>query len=272
MRIALAVVVLTAVACAGGDATTTTRVPGTSDTDVTVLEVLDGDSLRLDIDGEVIEARLVGINAPERNECFADRARDAVEQLTAADPLEFRPVTNQRDQFGRVLGSLVTPGGDVGLSLVTAGLAVALDVDHPDRDALLQAESTARRDGVGLWADDACGPSSGTALSITAVEPNPPGRDEDALADEWVEITNDGDGAIELGGFVLRDESSQHRFMLPEGFELASGRSVRVRTGCGSDTAADVFWCADGPVWNNGGDLVMLLDRNGSMVAARRYP
>ncbi|NIR38769.1 MAG: lamin tail domain-containing protein [Actinobacteria bacterium] len=44
-----------------------------------------------------------------------------------------------------------------------------------------------------------------------------------------------------------------------------------MRTGCGSDGGGELHWCADGPVWSNGGDTVILQDTFGNVVAQRRY-
>jgi hypothetical protein len=48
---------------------------------------------------------------------------------------------------------------------------------------------------------------------------------------------------------------------------------VRLRTGCGVDGTADLYWCESGSaVWNNAGDTVFVLDPNGNIVATRSYP
>lgn len=68
-----------------------------------------------------------------------------------------------------------------------------------------------------------------------------------------------------MGGWVLKDESATHRYNFPSGFALGVGAEVRVFTGCGSDSATELYWCNSGAVWNNSGDTAFLLDKNGNI-------
>ena len=80
-------------------------------------------------------------------------------------------------------------------------------------------------------------------------------------------IRNDGEAAVDLSDWSLRDESTRHRFEFPS-VRLNPDERVRVRTGCGEneldDDPIELFWCdPEAPVWNNGGDTAFLLDLNG---------
>ncbi|MFH1103317.1 MAG: MBL fold metallo-hydrolase, partial [Actinomycetota bacterium] len=55
------------------------------------------------------------------------------------------------------------------------------------------------------------------------------------------------------------------------GFAIDPGAFVTIRSGCGDDTTVELFWCADGPVWNNDGDTAILLDADGAFVSRLRY-
>jgi hypothetical protein len=70
---------------------------------------------------------------------------------------------------------------------------------------------------------------------------------------------------------MLRDESSEHRYRFPRGTRLRPGEQVTVHTGCGDDGAGDLYWCKNGPVWNNGGDTALLLDPAGNVGGRLRY-
>jgi hypothetical protein len=53
---------------------------------------------------------------------------------------------------------------------------------------------------------------------------------------------------------------------------LEPGATVRVFTGCGSDSAASLYWCNTGSaVWNNSGDTAFLLDPAGNVVYTLAY-
>ncbi len=288
-RLALAAALaLLGASCTGGDAgTVPTGGPGTSAPSSTVttavdttdaaagapvelITVFDGDTLLVRLDGAEEEVRLLGINTPEREECLSSEAREVTSSLVEAAPLSIE-VVGDRDQFGRLLGYAYAGGALVNRALVEGGYALALQTDHPRLAEFLATEERAFADGAGLWAVDACGVPSPAVLMLADIEPDPPGPDEDNLNEEWVLLANEGADTADLTGWVLRDESSQNRYRFPDGTLLPSGEEVAVHTGCGADGQGDLYWCAGGPVWNNGGDAVLLLDPSGNVAARLRY-
>ncbi len=241
-----------------------------------VLRALDGDSLLVELDGVEEEVRLIGVNAPEAGECYGDVAQDNLAtRVAGADViLATDPGGDDRDRFGRLLRYVFVGEIDVNRALLANGQAVSLSTGHARQDEFRAVEATAFSERLGMWGGAPCGGSGQPqrAVVIGELVVDPPGRDEEQLVDEWVEVRNDGDLAAGLGGWLLRDESSTNRYTFPAGFELAAGAAVKVRTGCGADTATDLHWCAEGPVWNNGGDTVLLLDQESTVVARFPYP
>lgn len=264
-RTCIAIVLLCSACTDPAGLPTTTPAPGSS---LTVDRVLDGDSLVVRDGGEELDVRLLGINAPERDECHAERSRAALTDLVESGPVAL--ASEGTDQFGRRLGYVTAGGEDVNLALVAAGAALATGGDHPRRAAYLAAEETAYDLRAGLWQPDACGPAT-AGLDITGVAADPDGPDDQNLSGEWADIVNDGAAAVDLTGWVLRDDSSTHRFGFPDRLTLAPGRGVRVFVGCGTDDGATLFWCHDSPVWNNAGDAALLLDAAGNVAARLRY-
>lgn len=266
--------------------TTTTTVPTTTATTAggappagghVVVRIADGDTFDVRIDGRTEAVRIIGVNAPERGECLADQAGRWLR-----DRIDGRAVTlvsdqSDRDRFGRLLRYVEVDGADVGEGLVEAGLAVArrYPPDTARADRLDAAQTRAERAGAGMWAPDACGPAAGgsSALRITAIRFDADGNDNDNLNDEWVQISNQGSTAVPMTGWQLKDESASHRFGFPAAFSLGAGATVTVRTGCGSDTVTDLYWCNSGSaVWNNSGDTAFLLDPSGNVVDSRPGP
>jgi len=92
-----------------------------------------------------------------------------------------------------------------------------------------------------------------------------------ALADEYVELTNDGDAALDMSGYVLSDAEGWE-FYFPDGFTLDAGDRVRVHTGDGEWTATDLYWDVDEPVWDDDGDTVRVRDADGNTVLDYSYP
>jgi len=276
--------VLLAAACATIDGAVPTTRPGaapatsssattfsaTTAPGIEVLRVFDGDTILVSREGAEQEVRLLGINAPEQDECFGAEAREAAEALIAAGPLRLE-IQDEPDQFGRLLAYAWAGDTLLNLALVADGFALALQGDHPRLAEFLRADERAYTGGIGLWAADACGTPSSAPVTLLQVEFDPAGPDEDDLNGEWALLGNLADQDADLTGWTLRDESSEHRYAFPPGTLLRPGEQVAVHAGCGDDAPGDLYWCQDGPVWNNGGDTALLLDPRGNVAGRLRY-
>ncbi len=239
-----------------------------------MVEVVDGDTLVVDGPGGRTEVRLIGINAPERGECFTGEATAALRSAVDGPVLLVGDVSDL-DRFGRSLRYVETADGvDVGARLVEGGFAIArrFPPDVARADDYERLQDVARRDGRGLWAPDACGaPSAPGAALAVEVNADAPGDDNLNLNGEWVRFTNTGATAVDLDGWTVADESASHRYAFRD-LVLAPGASVTLFTGCGTDTPTERFWCNEGSaVWNNRGDTVFLRAPDGNIVLAERY-
>lgn len=243
-----------------------------------VLRVVDGDTLevRSPVDKVTERVRIVGIDAPERSECWADEATAAL-TLQAGRMVTLERDVSDRDRYGRLLRSIRNVSGqDVAGVLLDGGHVIARSYP-PDtsRDAEYRdRQEAARSAGLGLWAADACG-AVGSILMADAIgitiQADPPGDDTLVPNDEWVAFTNLGASDLDLTEWQVRDESASHRYRFGRTV-LAPGEHVTLRTGCGTDTAADRHWCVTGSaVWNNRGDTVFLLDPVGTVVTWLAY-
>ena len=101
--------------------------PPTSDQAV-IESVADGDTLTVSIDGDPTEIRLLGINAPEHDECWGDESRAAVLHLTAGKTVAVEGT--EQDRFGRRLAYVAVDGIDIGAFLLENGHAIAMSEDH----------------------------------------------------------------------------------------------------------------------------------------------
>ncbi|MEH0517128.1 lamin tail domain-containing protein [Streptomyces sp. B21-079] len=104
-------------------------------------------------------------------------------------------------------------------------------------------------------------------VEISAVQYDSPGRDDRSnrsLNKEWVELTNTSRSAVNLDGWVLRDESG-YRYTFDH-YRLAGRSTVRVHTGVGRDTRTDLYQDRRAYVWNNDYDTATLRDDRGRFV------
>jgi micrococcal nuclease len=130
-----------------------------------VLRVVDGDTIRVRLDGRTERVRYIGVDTPESVkpgtpvQCFAKRASAANAALVAGRSVRLVADVEQRDRYGRLLAYVYREpdGAFVNAQLVRDGFArtltIAPNVAHARELAGLARQ--ARRAGRGLWA--ACG-------------------------------------------------------------------------------------------------------------------
>lgn len=234
-----------------------------------VISISDGDTLDMDTADGTVEVRLVGVNAAERNECFSEEPRQYLtDELMGA---EVGVGSVGIDQFGRTLANLWLNDELVNLNLVLMGLAVAAVPDETNEygQLMIDGEEIAFQDSTGLWSPDACGASGerpAVRFDLDSSVFDPEGPDDLNIDQELIVIVNDEDTDVAMGGWTLRDNSSRNRLIFSN-LTLLPGERLEISSGC----ATDPGWCADTPIWNNNGDLAMLLDATGRVVARARY-
>lgn len=197
-----------------------------------------------------VDVRFFGINAPDEGECFFEEATGHL-----IDGLKDKQVTLEiagTDQFGRTLAVVSLEERDVGADLVGRGLAIASTPEQGE--GYLPEEDDAIAARIGLWSSDACGTGPIPDIGV-AIDP----------FDETVTLLNNETTSIDLGGWTIRDESSRHRYRFPSGVHIGPGGTIVV----GSE---DPLWDPGGSnVWNNDGDMAMLLLPDGRVVDHVRY-
>ncbi len=228
--------------------------------------VSDGDSFRAEVAGSDERVRMIGINAPERDECYGAEAGQILTELIDGREVLLVSDVEPNDQYGRLLAYVYVDGLLINAEMAARGAALARSYEpNTMMQAILDTAESRHR-----TRDAGCGPPTPVAATnnrtvvITEIQANPPGRDEENLNGEYVILENRSETSISLAGWTLRDESSVHRFVFPPSTSLEPGASLVVFTGCGQDEAALVYWCAGSPVWDNSGDSAFLLDLDGA--------
>lgn len=132
-----------------------------------VTKVVDGDTIKIDRNGNVETIRLIGVNTPEtvdpRKEvqCFGKEASDYLSNLlhTSFVRIETDVTQDPEDRYGRMLAYVFTQDGVmVNKLLIEKGFAFeyTYNVPYQYQSQFKQAEQEARMAGVGMWAKDAC--------------------------------------------------------------------------------------------------------------------
>ncbi len=247
----------------------------------TVINVIDGDTIEVQIDGTNYKLRYIGMDTPESGDPFSIQATNKNSELVSGKSITMVKDVSETDQYDRLLRYVFVGDIFVNYYLVQLGLAEA-GTWPPDTacDAMFSAaEQEARSEDLGIWAPPAPPPPTNTPpvsdegttgnIVITSIfYDGVEGRNE---PDEYVEIRNDGSGSTNLSGWLLHDEESKHDFRFPD-FEIEPGAVCRVYTNenhpeyCGFN-----FHNSGSAIWNNGGDCAYLYDSQGNLVNQKCY-
>jgi micrococcal nuclease len=130
---------------------------------VPVVDVVDGDTIEVLIDGVEEDVRYIGVDTPEVDpsigvECFGSQASEANRRLVAGERVRLVFDDERRDRYGRLLAYVYVGERFINEELVRRGyattLAIAPNTDFAGRFGRLEQE--AGNAGRGLWGE--CGP------------------------------------------------------------------------------------------------------------------
>jgi micrococcal nuclease len=129
-----------------------------------VVEVIDGDTIEVSLEGTEDDVRYIGVDTPESVapgepvECFGHRASDFNADLVEGRTVRLVFDRELRDDYGRLLAYVHVGGVFVNAELVERGYARTLEIPPNTARAPLLArlEVEAGQAGRGLW--NACAP------------------------------------------------------------------------------------------------------------------
>ncbi|MCR4334519.1 MAG: thermonuclease family protein [Patescibacteria group bacterium] len=143
-----------------------------------VARVIDGDTFELQ-DGDVV--RLLGIDAPEKGQCFYKESKDALIKLVEGKEVELRKDVTGTDDFSRLLRYAILPSKNilnnsvlVDEYMVEGGYA---DIRSDPRDKLfygilLEKHEQAQKSNKGLWGACDYEPSEHSQKDIAPLNKN----------------------------------------------------------------------------------------------------
>jgi endonuclease YncB( thermonuclease family) len=116
-----------------------------------VVALADGDTITVLRDRTQVKIRLEGIDAPEKNQAFGNKAKAALSVHV------FRKLVTVNatgtDRYGRTLARVIIDGQDVSALMVREGFAWHYK-EYSDDEDLAKLEEQARADKVGLWSEE----------------------------------------------------------------------------------------------------------------------
>lgn len=119
--------------------------------------VVDGDTIRVMINGQSESVRIIGIDTPEpsKEQCYAQEASNRMKALIAGKDIALqRNPAEDRDTYNRLLRYVHVNGADIGALMISEGYARSYRYfRHPRRAEYNRLEDAAKATGQGLWSE-----------------------------------------------------------------------------------------------------------------------
>ena len=236
--------------------------PASEPEEFEVEQVIDGDTIKLETGQRV---RLIGINTPESGHPYYSEATEKLKELIGDSKVTLKKDVEDKDQYGRLLRYIYVNDTFINLEMVRTGMATSYEfepnVKHTsDFDA---AETQAKNAKIGIWSP------SPYFLSISELNYDAPGNDNDNLNGEYITFTNEVNTSLDLTDWMVLDESNND-YNFPS-FSLENASSITLYIGSGTDSQTELYWGSTKSIWNNDGDELFLRDSQGLLVVHYKY-
>ncbi len=132
-----------------------------------VTKVVDGDTIDIDVGGDVIRVRLIGLNTPETVDprrtvaCFGKEASDKAKSILTGQKIKIETDPSQTlyDKYGRLLAYVFLEDGTLfNRTMIEEGYGYeyTYHVPYKYQDKFKTAQTKAQTEKKGLWADGVC--------------------------------------------------------------------------------------------------------------------
>jgi micrococcal nuclease len=129
---------------------------------IELIKVVDGDTIIVKINGREKSVRLIGIDTPEKNECFEKEATDKANELMENKKIKLEADSSQdnNDKYGRLLRYIYLEDGTlINKKLVEEGFGTeyTYKIAYKFQTEFREIEKMAKEKKIGMWADGVCG-------------------------------------------------------------------------------------------------------------------
>lgn len=240
-----------------------------------VIESVDGDTIKVLLDGAIFPVRYIGMDTPEmsfQHDVYGKEAGAKNSELVLGKMVYLYRDVSETDRYNRLLRYVVADGIFVNYELVITGFAQAKDYppDTACSSTFHEAESMSQQNKLGLWSGIIPIPIAQPAEISTATI-SAPVTSTGSIAikavnkqAEYVIITNTGQTSVNLSGWILVSEKGNQSCAL--GGFINPGADVFIWSQGGNGTG---FACNySSPIWNNSAvDPAVLYNPSGNEVS-----
>ncbi len=116
-----------------------------------VVRIADADTVTVLNGSTQVKIRLAGIDAPESNQAYGNKAKQALAGRIAGKTVQVN--VTSKDRYGRSIGTIMLDGENINHWLVANGWAWHY-LQYDKSPEIARLEKSARANKLGLWADD----------------------------------------------------------------------------------------------------------------------
>jgi len=184
---------------------------------VPIVEVVDGDTVKVKRSLKTETIRIIGIDTPETKDprypvqCFGKEATNKAKELLDGKRVILE-TKEERDKYGRLLAYIRVDREDFGENMIGGGFAFHYrQYPHDRMEAYDKAENFARENDRGLWRQDTCNGQKTAEIEIQEeVETVEPEQEEEQVSedffDDFIEAQELSEPAKETLKKVVREE------------------------------------------------------------------
>ena len=130
-------------------ATVLTASSSSADIPLENIRVIDGDTIRAEVEGKERKIRLKDIDAPEMNQPSGVQSRNFLIRLL--DKKDITVVFQGKGSYGRPLGEIYANGESANTLMIKFGFAWVFDKYVKDSSFLYEHQDQAKTKNLGLW-------------------------------------------------------------------------------------------------------------------------
>ncbi len=143
-----------------------------------VTEVVDGDTIKVSVNGSIETLRIIGLDTPETLDprkpvqCFGKEASNKAKSFLNGKTviLEADSTQGERDKYGRLLRYVFLDGVDYGKMMISEGYAheYTYKLPYKYQTVYKAAQASAEANKLGFWSPSSCNGTTTTAATSTA--------------------------------------------------------------------------------------------------------
>lgn len=255
--------------------------------DVTVMEVIEGDIIKVMFPGSGVETvKLLGVEVPDTEptgnqphaykgltdlRCLADIGMGAEQFLSSLVgencSIELDQSAGLRE--GGMLLCYVYNDGDLNKMLLEEGYAIVSEGDYSKRQEYTQIQNERKREQIGLWKCTCDKELPPLTVGFFKINNDAMNDDMTNLNDEYIILKNYGNSSVELYNWSLRN-SRNESYALPD-ISMEPGSTITLRSGSGVSTASDYYLESNSPIWDNQHDSAYLYNSEDKLADYCRW-